>query len=159
MPNRRVLPRFALCLLLFGCWIVASTAPAAAQSAIGQIKSVSGSVFIQRGGVSTPARLGDHLREADRLVTEKDGTVGITFIDNSMMSLGPESTLSLDRFRFDQTTHAGAFDSSLMRGTLAVKSGQIVKQKPEAMTVRTPASILGVRGTEFVVRVDAAATN
>jgi hypothetical protein len=29
----------------------------------------------------------------------------------------------------------------------------MVKQSPEAMRVRTPTSIMGVRGTEFVVRV------
>jgi hypothetical protein len=37
-----------------------------------------------------------------------------------------------------------------------VVSGKMVKQSPEAMRVRTPASIMGVRGTEFLVRVDAA---
>jgi len=54
---------------------------------------------------------------------------------------------------FDSTTHAGQFDTSLKRGSLAVVSGKIVKQSPEAMRVRTPSSIMGVRGTEFVVRV------
>ena len=78
--------------------------------------------------------------------------MGITFADNSMMSLGPNSRLSLDRFRFNTTTHAGIFDSSLQTGTLAVKSGDIVRQTPEAMHVRTPAALLGVRGTDFVVR-------
>jgi hypothetical protein len=34
-----------------------------------------------------------------------------------------------------------------------VISGKMVKQSPEAMRVRTPTSIMGVRGTEFVVRV------
>jgi len=33
-------------------------------------------------------------------------------------------------------------------------SGRIAKQSPDAMTVRTPTAILGVRGTEFVVSVD-----
>jgi hypothetical protein len=69
-----------------------------------------------------------------------------------MMSLGPDSRLSLDEFVFDTTTHVGVFESSLTNGTLAVKSGQIVKETPEAMKVRTPGALLGVRGTEFVVR-------
>ena len=71
-----------------------------------------------------------------------------------MMSLGPDSRLALDKFQFDTTTHDGVFDSSLQKGTLAVKSGQIVKQTPEAMHIKTPAALLGVRGTEFVVRAD-----
>jgi hypothetical protein len=30
----------------------------------------------------------------------------------------------------------------------------MVKQSPDAMRVRTPSAIMGVRGTEFIVRVD-----
>jgi hypothetical protein len=40
----------------------------------------------------------------------------------------------------------------LKRGTLAVVSGKLAKQSPDAMKVRTPAAVLGVRGTEFLVR-------
>ena len=61
--------------------------------------------------------------------------------------------IALDRYAFDTTTHAGQFDASLKKGTLAVVSGKMVKQSPDAMRVRTPSSIMGVRGTEFVVKV------
>jgi hypothetical protein len=71
--------------------------------------------------------------------------------DNSLLSAGPNSVLALDRFEFDSTTNAGHFDASLHRGTLAVVSGRLAKQSADAMTVRTPYAILGVRGTEFVV--------
>ena len=64
------------------------------------------------------------------------------------------ATLAIERYAFDPTTHAGAFDTRLSRGTLSVVSGKIAKQTPGAMTVKTPAAILGVRSTEFVVRAD-----
>jgi len=86
--------------------------------------------------------------------TGADGSVGITMTDNSLLSAGPGSVLALDRYAFDTTTHQGKFDSTLRQGTLAVVSGKIAKQSPEAMTVRTPATILGVRGTEFVVSAE-----
>jgi hypothetical protein len=35
-----------------------------------------------------------------------------------------------------------------------VVSGKMVKQSPDAMKVRTPAAIMGVRGTEFIVQVE-----
>ena len=38
--------------------------------------------------------------------------------------------------------------------SLTIETGKIAKQSPEAMKVRTPATVLGVRGTEFVVFVD-----
>jgi hypothetical protein len=140
---------------LISLFLVASVfAPARADDAIGQIKMASGEVAVLRGGVSQKVAAGDRVFQSDVLTTGPDGSLGITFADNSMMSLGPDSKLSLDEFRFDTTTHEGVFDSSLAKGTLAVKSGQIVKQTPEAMKVRAPGALLGVRGTEFVVRAD-----
>jgi hypothetical protein len=126
--------------------------PAAAEDAIGQIKSSSGAVSLVRAGESRNVAAGERVYQSDVVETGPDGSVGITFSDNSMMSLGPGSRLVLERFRFDSTTHEGVFESRLERGTLAVKSGQLAKQSPEAMKVRTPGALLGVRGTEFAVR-------
>jgi hypothetical protein len=135
-----------------GTLVALAPVAASAEVAIGQIKTEAGAVTVERGGKSRPAAIGDHVFASDTIVTGARSSVGVTFSDNSMMALGPFSRLSLDLFRFDTTTHAGAFDVTLHRGALAVKSGQIVRQTPEAMRVRTPAALLGVRGTEFVVR-------
>jgi hypothetical protein len=120
---------------------------------VGQIKVTKGVVHVERGTERIAAVVGMPVRESDKLVTGADGTVGVTFADNSLLSVGPNSTLAVDRFAFNPSTHEGQFDASLHRGTLAVISGKMVKQSPEAMKIRTPASILGVRGTEFVVKV------
>ena len=120
---------------------------------VGQVKVTKGEVHVEREGARLPATVGMPIRQADRLVTGADGTVGVTFADNSLLSVGPNSALAVDRFSFNPSTHEGQFDASLQRGTLAVISGKMVKQSPEAMKIRTPASILGVRGTEFVVKV------
>jgi hypothetical protein len=127
---------------------------ARADDAIGQIKTAKGDVKVLRHGAVQPLAVGDHVFQTDTVSTAKGASVGITFVDNSMMSLGPSSQLALDQFQFDTTTHAGVFNTSLTKGTLAVKSGQIVQQTPEAMHIKTPAALLGVRGTEFVVRAD-----
>ena len=137
-----------------GVLLIAAAASAAANDA-GQIKSLTGSVQLEREGKRTPAALGAIVRQGDTIITGADGTVGITFSDNSLLSAGPDSVLAIDRYRFEPVTHAGKFDASLRRGTIAVVSGKMVKQSPDAMRVRTPASIMGVRGTEFIVRVPA----
>ena len=120
----------------------------------GQIKTASGTAFVERDGRRLPARVGMPVRQADTLGTGADGGVGGTFTDNSLLSIGPNSVLAIDTYTFDSTTHRGQFDSSLRKGTLAVISGKLVKQSPDAMRVRTSSSIMGVRGTEFVVRVE-----
>jgi hypothetical protein len=136
--------------------ILAAVTFAAASHAqdVGQIKNLSGAVHVERDGQKLPAASGMGVRQSDVLVTGADGTVGVTFLDNSLLSLGPRSTLAIDRFKFDTTTHDGQFDTSLKRGTLAVVSGRIVQRSPEQMRVRTPSAIMGVRGTEFVVKVE-----
>ena len=118
----------------------------------GQIKVSKGSAQIERAGKTLPATVGQVVQQGDVVVTGADGSVGITFRDNSLVSIGPDSALAIARFVFDSTTHQGNFDASLKQGTLAVVSGKLAKQSPEAMKVKTPAAILGVRGTEFLVR-------
>jgi hypothetical protein len=126
----------------------------AAASDIGQIKVSKGDVSIERGGQTLQAPVGGHVQTSDVIKTGGDGSVGITMSDNSLLSAGPNSVVSLDRFAFDTATNQGQFDTSLRKGSLSVVSGRIAKQSPDAMTVRTPSAILGVRGTEFAVSVD-----
>ena len=127
---------------------------AAAHADVGQIKVATGQVSVERKGQSLPGKVGLVLETDDVLRTGADGSVGITMRDNSLLSAGPNSILSLEHFEFDPTTSDGRFDARLRRGTLAVVSGRIAKKSPQAMTVRTPSAVLGVRGTEFVVSVD-----
>ena len=134
----------ALALAVF----VAASASAAD---IGQIKVSHGEVTVVRKGELRPGTIGTRLESSDVVRTGAAGSVGITMADNSLLSAGPNSILSLDRFDFDPTSNQGRFDAQLQKGSLAVISGRIAKQAPEAMTVRTPSAILGVRGTEFAV--------
>ena len=126
-------------------------ASVAAAAEIGQIKVAKGQVSVERKGETLAGTVGLRLEAADVVKTGADGSVGITMSDNSLLSAGPNSALSLERFEFDPTTSQGRFDAQLQRGTLSVISGRIAKQSPQAMTVRTPSAALAVRGTEFVV--------
>jgi hypothetical protein len=126
-------------------------AASASAADIGQIKVSNGEVTVERKGELRPGTVGTRLESSDVVRTGAAGSVGITMVDNSLLSAGPNSILSLDRFDFDPTSNQGRFDAQLQKGSLAVISGRIAKQAPEAMTVRTPSAILGVRGTEFAV--------
>ena len=132
--------------------VLLSASVAAAADDVGRVKVTRGDVRIERAGQTLPAPVGMKLQENDVVVTGRDSSAGVTFNDDSLLSVGPDSALAIDRFVFDTTTHAGRFDTSLRQGTLAAVSGKIAKQSPDAMKVRTPSTILGVRGTEFVVR-------
>lgn len=134
--------------------VLAAVAAPAMAADVGLIKVSKGDVRIERAGAKMPAAVGAAVQPSDVIVTGADGLAGITFTDNSLVSLGPNSVFSIDKYRFDSTTHKGEFESSLTKGRLAAISGKMVKQSPEAMKVRTPSAIMGVRGTEFIVQVD-----
>jgi len=139
-------------------WILAVAVAAFGLAAhaqdVGQIKTTKGAVHVERGGQRIAAATGMNVRASDKLVTGADGAVGVTFLDNTMVSAGPSTVFEIERYQFNSTTHEGEFDASLKKGSLAVVSGKMVKQTPGSMRVRTPSSVMGVRGTEFLVRVD-----
>jgi hypothetical protein len=134
--------------------VLAIAGPVAAAD-VGLVKVAKGDVRVERNGAKLPVVVGMGLAASDVIVTGADGSAGITFTDNSLVSVGPGSVFSIDKYSFDTTTHAGEFQGSLKQGRLAAVSGKMVKQSPESMKIRTPSSIMGVRGTEFVVQVDA----
>lgn len=138
------------CLLL----IVTMTSVPAAGEDIGQIKTLVGEVYILRQRVKRPAHAGDRLEAADTVVTGPNSSVGITFIDNSRLSAGPQSHIELEQFQFNPTTYDGAFSAKMQHGTLAIISGHIAKRSPDAMKIRTPTTILGVRGTKVLLKVE-----
>ena len=121
---------------------------------IGQIKMLNGEVFIVRNGTKSPAKPGDLLQQYDVVETGRKGSVGITFIDNSRFSAGPNTQIELKHFRFNPTTQDGEFTTAMNRGTLAIISGHIAKRSPEAMKIKTPTTILGFRGTKSAVKVN-----
>ena len=145
------MPRGILVLAVAAVLAVGVPCFVAAQEA-GHVKVSRGAVQIERSGQKLPAAVGAPVQAGDVVTTGADSSVGITFLDNSLLSAGPNSVIAIDRFAFDSTTHQGGFESSLQKGTLAVVSGKLAKTSPEAMKVKTPAAVLGGRGTEFLVR-------
>ncbi|MCK9261382.1 MAG: FecR family protein [Azoarcus sp.] len=119
---------------------------------VGYVKTSSGTVVLVNDGqpvsvtVGTPVRIGDHLR------TAANSSVGLTLRDNTMLSLGPDSELSIDEYLFEPTREELRLAARLLHGTLQFISGVIAKLKPEAVSIETPSATIGVRGTRFVVK-------
>ena len=140
--------RFAL-LAAASCLLLSGNASALDEA--GTIKTLKGTASIEREGKKLAAEPGGKVMVNDRILTAADSTIGITLRDNTLLSAGANSTLVLNRFAFDSTTHAGALDASVKRGTLAVVSGKIAKASPDKVIFNTPSVALGVRGTEFII--------
>ena len=131
----------------------AASAPtaSAADQRDGTFKSVQGDVTVVRGNVRSAAIVGGPLRVADRVLTGEGAAAAITLTDGTILTVGPNSSVDLSEFRFDTGTHDGNVLINLARGSLRVVTGLIAKLKPEQVKVTTPTTVIGVRGTDFIV--------
>lgn len=130
--------------------------PSFAMAEIGRIKRTHGEAFVERARRLLPAKSGMTLEKRDILVTGGDGRITVAFVDNSRFSTGPDSRINLEKFSYNPTTETGEFDVLIEKGTVAIVSGKIAHHQLDAMRVKTPTSILGVRGTKFIVQVQPA---
>jgi hypothetical protein len=145
--------RWLLPIVLTVFWAAMPLSASSQTGRIAQVKTAAGEVSVIRGGQHLPLKIGDALYEKDIIETGKDGSVGFTFIDNSVFSTGPDSRLALDEFQFDSSNFKGEMLADMQKGTLNVVGGDIARTSPGKMRIKTPTAILGVRGTTFAVQV------
>ena len=130
-------------------------APARAETtAIGKAKIVKGTVFVIRGSAKTQIKVGDPLMQHDVFETGADGSVGITFTDNTSFAIGPNSHVAIDTYFFDPKHLKGNLLAQIKKGTMMVRTGELTRQHPGSVKIKTPRTVLGVRGTTFVVSVE-----
>lgn len=139
-------------LLILGLLVTAAASPDTAE--IGRIKSSLGPATIERGAASMPAPVGQKLIAGDWLVTGANGRMGLTFVDDTRFSVGPDSRIALKTFEYDPTTQKGSFIAKIERGSIAVVSGRINKSGGRSgMQIETPDATLEPHGTRFIVVV------
>jgi hypothetical protein len=150
-PPMRALRVVAVAMAL-ALALLASIASAA--SSIGLVKVTEGVATVTRGDATLQARPGFPLQEGDVLRTGADGRMGVVLRDETKLSLGPESEIQLDRFAFAPAEGRLALGAKIARGVVAFVSGSIAKLSNDAVRIETPVAILGVRGTQFLAKVE-----
>lgn len=143
------------CLLLVFLFVFsASWAIAADGDAVGRIRTVSGDAHILRGADKLAAKPEMRIVRGDTLLTGKQGSIGIVFIDNSTLSLGSNSIFKLARYDFNVLEKKAGFVGQIRRGSLIYLSGLIAKMNADAVRFETPAAVAGVRGTRLAIKVE-----
>lgn len=121
---------------------------------IGTFKTLDGQAWrTPAGAAEQPVHSGDAAQVGDAVRTGVVSYLTLVLKDGSVLTLGPQSSLSLSQARFEPTTHEGALSLNLATGMLRMISGWLVKAQPDRVEVKTPHSVLGLRGTDFIVEV------
>ena len=126
----------------------------AEQASIGYVKTVSGKAYVVSNDVKVPAKEGTPVFTGSMLKTGSQGSLGVTFKDETIMSFGPDTELTVSDYLYEPSHGKLKLSSKLVKGTINYLSGVIAKLRPESVTVTTPTGTIGVRGTHFVARVE-----
>ena len=140
---------FAIVLVSVPLGMIASAA-----SPIGLVKVTEGTAVVQRGDATLRAQVGLALQEGDVLRTGAGGRMGVVLRDDTRLSLGPETEIRIDQFVFEPAKDHLALVLKMARGIMAFVSGNIAKLSRDRVRIETPVAILGVRGTQFLAKVE-----
>jgi len=136
---------------VLACLLACSTAWAG----IGTVSEVKGTqCSIERAKQRLPGDKGAGIESMDTYVT--GGCVAnITFKDDTKVKITENSRLLIDDFVFDpKQSDAGKLALKVSMGTVRYASGQIAKNNPQKVDIKTPSATIAVRGTDFNMIVD-----
>ncbi|HEX5803050.1 MAG TPA: hypothetical protein VFY24_08490, partial [Azospira sp.] len=108
-------------LLLLG--LAAACAVQAETTPIGYVKTVSGEASVTTAGQTVRAEVGTPVHAGSILRTAAKGTMGVTFKDETVMSFGPNTELSVDEYLYAPSQGKLKLGSKLTRGSLNYASG------------------------------------
>ena len=118
---------------------------------IGIIGFVIGDAFNQDG---KKLNVGDPIYFGDTITTNEGGKSQILFVDQTVMTVGSNTELTIDEFVYDAEKTDGKLLSTIKSGSVKILTGKISEKNPENLVVETPAGTIGTRGTEFKAAVD-----
>lgn len=144
-----------LFLILLAAFAVLLPAPAAGEHDIGK---VSKKLFVGAYGTRTDGQketlyYRTNVYEFEVVETPKTGETTLRLLDRSKLQIGPSSRLTLDRMVYDPDKRHGNVSLEFTTGLFRFITGKMANN--EGFQLSTPTVLIGVRGTDFVVQVDA----
>lgn len=144
--HRRFFLICSLILILMPSFVFSETA--------GTITQVAGRADILKAGAAAaaPVNVGDTVSVGDILRTKSDGRVEITFVDNSVMAVGPKSRLGIDEYLFKPDDGRREASLKLYRGKTGFKvPNPVYPASGSKFEMKTRTAVAGVRGTSGIL--------
>ena len=115
---------------------------------IGVVAAAGGKVELTTfGQTGRTAQSGQPIFMGDEVKTDAAGHLQILLLDETVFTIGPNSTITLDKFVYDPKSHNGEIRASITQGVFRYVSGKIAAKNPDSVKVKLPSASLGFRGT------------
>jgi len=120
---------------------------------VGKVTEQTGPTEILREKKSIPSSVNTGVEMNDTVSTAR-GKAELTFDDKTTVKLTEHSKLIIDDFVYDPKKGSGKLALNMAMGTARYASGQIAKNNPQQVAIKTPTASIAVRGTDFSMTVD-----
>lgn len=120
---------------------------------VGKVTEQTGPTEILRNKKSIPSSLNTGVEMNDTVSTAK-ARAELTFEDKTTVKLTEHSKMVIDDFVYDPKKGSGKLALNMALGTARYASGQIAKNNPQQVAIKTPTASIAVRGTDFSMTVD-----
>ena len=142
--------------ILAGLVLTAATSAVPAQERVGVSTAVNPEATgISPGQAPRQLAIGQDVIFNEHITTKADGQTQLLFVDESSMTVGPNSDLTIDQFVYDPKSGTGKLAMSATRGLLRYVGGKLSKEDG-AVSLRTATATLAVRGGAFIAQIDPA---
>ena len=124
---------------------VVAVAPATANEEIGVFAAANQDLTGARP--SEAARtlyIQDKVVANERIASSTDGGGQILFLDQSSLTISPNSDIVLDQYVYNADTDSGALGLTVLKGAMRLVGGRITKKN--AAIIKTPTATIGIRG-------------
>jgi hypothetical protein len=125
--------------------------PAPASGLSGQVgiaAAVRGSVKMNsQGQIGKIVESGAPIFLGDEISTGGEGSLQILLLDQTIFTIGPNSSIVIDKFIYDPTDDSGEIKAKVVKGVFRFVTGKIARKEPSQMEVELPTGTIGIRGT------------
>jgi hypothetical protein len=119
---------------------------------VGAVVENEGSVVaVDQRKVSRKLTKGDPVFLGDKVITGETGYVRLKMIDDAVLDLRCFSIMVIEQYALNDTSRSSILN--LLQGSLKKVTGQIGKMTEDVYELKTPLASVGVRGTEYALRV------
>lgn len=119
-------------------------------ASIGTINSIKGEAKILRANELLDAELDMEIEKKDIISTKTDSSIRIVLNDDTIVTIGKDSTLNIEEFIFDEKkTENSMTDLNFVKGAFHTITGKIGKINPSKFKLKTKSASIGIRGTEI----------
>jgi hypothetical protein len=127
----------------------------ASAAVVGHLTQVEGRVDLLRRGQlpAIPVKLQDKVESGDLLRTKSQSQAQVTFLDNSILTIFPESRVGIEEYRFDTAKGKRMAVLQLFQGQAHAVILKAVQDQQPDFVIKTHTAVVKARGAELGCRI------